>query len=399
MSPAIGLRRGGDFVWPRVLALALSLAVVAAVGVVAATSSAAFNPYNPGWDGATALEDRIDAESDVEGELVRDPARYGAVANESTADETVAFVVAPEEPYTDEEAARIRAFVENGGTLVVLENFGEGGNELLADVGAEARMDGRLLRDEHRNDRGPAMPVATAAENHTLTDGVDRLTLNYATAVDPGTGNATVLATTSDVSYLTAADGRLDGADELGPHPVATVEDVGRGRVVAVGDPSLVINAMLDRPDNDRFVRNLYAGEERVMLDVSRSTDVPPLAAAVLTVRADPLSQLSIGVAGIAAIATLSGLRLRSLGPRLRRALSDSRVRDAAPDRRSAEPVLSDAERAALLRQRRPEWDDDRIRRVITDDTRNWADAMETTAGTERTATTDDRDSDTVTDR
>lgn len=387
-----GLRRGGEIVWSRVLLLALALAVVAALGVFAATSSAAFSPYNPSWDGATALEDRIEADSDAEGELIRDPARYGTVANESVADETVAFVVAPEEPYTDEETAHIRAFVENGGTLVVLENFGEGGNALLADVGAEARADGRLLRDEYHNDRGPAMPTATAVENHSLTDSVDRLTLNYATAVRPGSENATVLATTSDVAYLTAEDDRLDREDELGAHPVATVENVSQGRVVTVGDPSLVINAMMDRSDNERFVRNLYADEERVLLDVSRGADVPPLAAAVLTIRADPLSQLAIGVAGIAAIATVSRHRVRSLGARLRRLLSDARVRDDAPGRRSSDPVLSEAERAALLRQRHPEWSDDRIQRVITDDTRNWEDPMEATERTDRTVSADDRD-------
>ncbi|WP_222920202.1 DUF4350 domain-containing protein [Natrinema sp. SYSU A 869] len=365
-------------VWPRALLVALALATVVALGVLAATSTAAFSPHNPAWDGATGLRDEIEADPDVESELVRDPDRYEAFSNESAANGTVAFVVAPDDSYTDAEAARIRTFVENGGTLVVLENVGENGNKLLADVGAAARTDGRLLRDEYENDGGPAMPVATGVENHSLTDGVDQLTLNYATAVDPGSENTTVLATTSDLAYLTADDDQLDQEDELGTHPVATVENVSRGRVVTVGDPSLVINAMRDRPDNDRFVRELYGDADRVLLDVSHTADVPPLAAAVLTIRAVRPLQLLLGVGGIAAIAAASGRRARSVAARARRLLPGNRSRRADPHDGSASSVrssssvsvLSDAEREAIVRRRHPEWDDDRIQRVIADGNR-----------------------------
>ncbi|PCR92187.1 DUF4350 domain-containing protein [Natrinema ejinorense] len=357
----------GELVWPRVLLFALTLVTVVALMVVAATSTAAFSPHNPAWDGGTDLRNEIESDSGVESELVRDSTRYEAFSDASAANGTVAFVVAPADPYTDAEAARIRTFVENGGTLVVLESVGENGNELLADVGATARADGRLLRDEYENDGGPAMPVATGIENHSLTDEVDRLTLNYATAIEPGSENATVLATTSDLAYLTPQDDRLEPGDELGPHPVATVENVGRGRVVAVGDPSLVINAMLDRPDNGRFVRELYAGADRVLLDVSHAADLPPLAAAILTIRdARPL-QVLLGVGGVVAIAAASGQRARSVGTRARRLLFGDRPRRADPGEgagqsvqpSSSMPHPSDAER-----------DDERVQHVRGDGNR-----------------------------
>ncbi|QCS44883.1 DUF4350 domain-containing protein [Natrinema versiforme] len=371
MSWHAGVLKDGDIVWPRALLVALAVATVVALGVFAATSAAAFSPYNPSWDGTTDLSDSLENDPDVESELVRDADRYEAFANESAANETVAFVVAPDEPYAAEDAARIREFVENGGTLVVLENFGENGNSLLADVGAEARVDGRLVRDEYNHDGGPAMPVATAVENHSMTDGVDRVTLNYATAVEPGSENTTVLATTSNVSYLTEDDERLGQEDELGSHPVATVENVSSGAVVVIGDPSIAINSMYTRSDNERFVRELYEGNDRVLLDVSHVSDVPPLAAAVLTIRSVRPLQALLGAGGIAAIAALSSRRVRSIGARVRRLISGDHSGDAPRERRRSDSLLSDDDRAAILRQRHPDWDDDRIRRVIGGRTRD----------------------------
>lgn len=373
-----GMVDDGELVWPRVLLFALTLVTVVALVIVAATSTAAFSPHNPTWDGTTDLRNEIAAEPGVESELVRESTRYGAFADTAAANGTVAFVVAPASSYTDAEAARIRTFVENGGTLVVLENAGENGNELLADVGATARADGRLLRDEYENDGGPAMPVATGVENHSLTDGVDRLTLNYATAIEPGAENTTVLATTSDLAYLTPEDDSLEPGDQLGTHPVATVEDVGRGRVVAVGDPSLVINAMLDRPDNGRFVRELYADSDRVLLDVSHAADLPPLAAAILTIRdARPL-QVLLGVGGVVSIAVASGQRARSIGVHARQLLFGDRTRRADPGEGMGQPAQpssslphpSDAERNAVVRRRRLERGDNRVQRVRGDGNR-----------------------------
>ncbi|WP_276253009.1 DUF4350 domain-containing protein [Halomontanus rarus] len=376
--------RGID--WPRAVLIGLGLAVVLAVGAVATTSTAAFGPYNPSWDGSSDLREQLERESDVEVELLRDPSRY----EDTNAEGTTAFVVAPGESYRGADASRIRRFVEDGGRLVVFENVGEAGNSLLADVGADARTDGRVLRDDYRHSNGPTIPIATGVRNHTLTGGVEQLTLNYATAVEPNA--ATVLVTTSDLATLGDTDQRLD----LTAHPVATVEPVGDGEVVVVGDPSLTINAMVGEPDNAAFLRSLYAGSDRVLLDRSHVGDLPPLTAAVLTVRDAPLLQLLLGSVGITAVGLWSTGRLRPLLERVRRRRPGSpregpgrergvagRVRRAGPasstgpdaeleldydlelERSVVDPGLSRAERADVLRRRHPDWEERRIRRVL----------------------------------
>ena len=352
MSGADGGReapRLGDVDLPRALLAALALAVATALVVVASTSTAAFDPFNPTWEGTSDLRDAVESDPTVSGEFVHDPARYDEVEREGT----VAFVVAPDAERATEDGERIGEFVRAGGTLVVLESVGDGGNELLAAVGAEARTDGRLLRDERHYYRSPTMPVATAVENDSLAADVDQLTLNYGTAVEPG--NATTLVATSEFAYLVEEpeDGREDADSGFGPHPVATVEDVGEGRVVVVGDPSVVINVMRDVPDNAAFLETLYAEEERVLVDLPGSEDVPPLAAAVLTVRASPPLQSLLGAIAVAGMAAVAAWRGRPALERRRRSRYDR------------DPGLSDAERLTVLRRRHPDWDEERLERVV----------------------------------
>lgn len=363
-------RTGVD--WPRVLLVALSIAVLVGLLVAATTSTAAFGPYNPSWDGTSKLHDQIESEPGVDGEFVRDTARYEA----HEPSETVAIVVAPDDAYGPADAERVAAFVADGGTLVVLENFGTTGNRLLADVGATARAEGTLLRDEREYYRGPSMPVATGVADHPLTADVDRLTLNYASAVEPG--EATVLVETSEYAYRDAnRNGDLDDDEALGAAPVATVESVGDGRVIVVGDPSIAINAMLEEPDNAAFLRAVSADAdaERVLIDLSHAADLPPLALAALTLRETPALQLLVGLLAIGTVAVGSRRSLRpsleGVGSRLRPGTRTRARRatdgEAGTTGAAVAPVLDldDDERAAVLRDRYPEWDEERVQHVI----------------------------------
>jgi hypothetical protein len=334
--------------YPQLLLAALVVVAVLAVGVAASTSTAGFGAYNPAWDGASDLRSAAEAEGS-EPFVVRDVAEYDTVA----ANDSVAVVLSPDEQYADQDAARLREYVENGGTLVVADDFGGNGNALLSDVGADARLDGRPLRDERRHYRSPAFPVATNVSNHSLTTDVQRLTLNHGTAVRPN--GATVLATTSEYGYLDEnGNDELDDAETLTEHPVATTESVGDGRIVVVGDPSLFINAMLERPGNRAFVGNVFGSTDRVLLDYSHSEQVPPLVAALISIQRSSILQILLGIAGVTAIALWAqwptvGERVPTLG------------RDETP---SGSPFRSADEVATAVRERHPDWNDGRVRRV-----------------------------------
>lgn len=344
-----------DIGYPRAVLLALTVVVGIAVVVGASTSGAAFGAFNSQWDGASDLRAEADAVS-TGSSVLRDTARYDTL----DANGTVAVVLSPEREYSANESARVRRFVERGGTLLVAEDVGDGGNELLRAVGASARFDGRLLRDERRNFRSPALPIADNATNDTANATwfrTDRMTLNYGTALDPG--GADVLLRSSEYAYLDAnGNEELDESETIDSYPVVATEPVGDGRVIVVSDPSALINAMLDRSGNQAFVRGLFAEAERVVLDYSHTEDLPPLALAVLVVRESALLQL-LAIGGLAALVAV----------RARRDDDDpgvlGAVRRRVGRRRAPSPDLdSDAARAYLRRQH-PEWDDERIERVV----------------------------------
>ncbi|TYL37858.1 DUF4350 domain-containing protein [Natronococcus pandeyae] len=358
MSLRSWLRDGDGVNWPAVLLLTLALVVCGTTLVAASTSSSAFDPYNPAWDGTDDFRDVIETDEDVEGELVRETERY----EEVPANETTAIIIAPEETYETEDAARVRQFVEDGGTVVVLENVEPNANDLLDDVGADARTDGRLVLDQRNYEHGPAMPIATAVANHSRTAGIEQLSLNYATAVEPN--NATVLVATSDYAHLgETADAELDDEAVLDSYPVATTEAVGDGEVVVVGDPSIAINVMYGEPDNAAFLQRQYAEDEQVLFDVSHTADLPPLAGALLTLRNWPALQALVG---LLAIATVIGTTRRPPGATLERIRLRLSRAQGEGGRSGERGRLSDTERAAALRESHPDWDEERIQRVIT---------------------------------
>ena len=287
------MRLGGyEITVPRAVVVAFAVVVVGALLYGGATSVAAFGAFNPSWEGSSDLRAQAD-EAGAETAIATNTTAYEAHGND-----TVAVVLAPSESYNETEIERIQAFLDRGGTLLVADRSGTA-SELLAALGAEARVDGALLRDERNYYRDPALPVANNVSNHTLTGGVDALTLNYGTAVEPG--ESTVLVSSSEFGYLDRdRNDQLDDDETLGSYPVATTEPAGEGRVVVVGDASAFINAMAERDGNRAFATNLFEDAGTVLIDTTHSGDLPPLIAALLAVRASPA--LQGGLVGVALV-------------------------------------------------------------------------------------------------
>ncbi|MDS0221646.1 DUF4350 domain-containing protein [Haloarcula sp. S1AR25-5A] len=332
---------------PQVLLAAYAVLTVIALVYAASTSSAAFGVYNSQWDGAGELRG-IAADAGANVTVGTNVSQYPTTG----ADGTVAVVLSPEEPYSSRERTRIAEFVQSGGTLVVAEDYRPQGNALLAAVGADARFDGRPVYDNQNYYRNSSFPEATPAGDYPETAGVDTVVLNYGTTVRAG--NATTLVNTSEFAYLdTNGNAELDNEEELGSRPVVTSESVGDGRVIAVGDPSVFVNAMLERGDNRRFVRNLLADHEAALLDYSHASSVPPVAAAILAVQRSDALLLFCGVVLVGTLLVFD----RRLDERFRDRLRAYRGHDT-------DPHLSPDSVEQYLRSRHPDWESAQIERV-----------------------------------
>jgi len=334
-----------DVDYAQLLLVALVITVAVAVGWAASTSTTAFGAYNPAWDGASDLSDEA-AAAGSEAVVATEMAAYA----DAPPNGTTAVILSPDSPYTDAESARLRQFLQAGGTLIVAEDFGPHSNPLLVDLGVETRVDGRLVRDEHDYYRTPNLTVATGVTDHPLTRDASRLTLNHGTVLRPG--EARVLVRTGRYAYLDGnRNADLDETESMGRYPVATVESVGEGWVVVVSDPSLFVNAMLDRRGNRAFVRAAFAGQSTVLLDLTHAERVPPLAAALLALRRTPWLLSVVGllaVGGVVAVGSRPGL-IRSV---LARGAEDTPSPPADRVRRG-------------IAARHPDWEESRTGRLL----------------------------------
>jgi hypothetical protein len=337
--------------YPRALLAGYTVVVAMALLVAGSTSATAFGAYNPAWDGASDLRSAAE-DADAEPRVVRNVSEYEDVPAESS----VAVVLSPDRAYEDRAAGRLRQFLEDGGTIVVAEDYGPHGNALLASLNASARVDGQPLRDERHHYRSPALPVATNVSGEPADAGVEELTLNHGTAVKPN--GATVLARSSGFAYRDENDNeQLDENETLASYPVVTIEEVGDGRVIVASDPSMLINAMLERDGNRRFVGWLFTGQRHVLLDYSHTERLPPVAAARLAVQRSAPLQMLAGLVGVLAVAGWArGAVTRSSLERLRLRI---RPRPEPGDGVDQQALV------AFLKSEHPDWEEARIQRIV----------------------------------
>jgi hypothetical protein len=139
------------------------------------------------------------------------------------------------------DPTRLDAFVAAGGNVVIADDFGEA-KEALAGMGL-LRAEVGSVRAERYQDGRIWAPIATARADHPLAVGVGDLVTNHPAALTRVTGATTVL-------------GFTEGA-------VVVAGERGTGRFVALSDPSVLINRMLQFRGNLTFATNLLRWLDR----------------------------------------------------------------------------------------------------------------------------------------
>lgn len=341
---------------PGALFVGFLIVIFVALAAAAVSAPATLGPYNPSWDGTSTVRTTIASESNTQ-PVIADTTAYDRISG----DRSLIIILAPRESYTDADVARVRGFLQRGGAVLIAEDRRVDTNELLAQLGVSARVDGRQLRDPQQYYRNPALPVVTDFSNSSAVFGagdVEELTLNRGTALRETDGTA--IANTTEFAYLDAnSNGQLDSSEQFQSYPVMSSEQVSDGRVIVVSDPSIFINRMLERDGNRAFVDQLVASYDRVVIDSSHAPGTPPAIVAWLWVHRTPWVQALFG--GIAGVLVVLGTRSSFRRPIIRA------VARVSPRSRSSSPdniTLSTAERVAFLQTRHPSWDSQRVQRV-----------------------------------
>jgi hypothetical protein len=155
------------------------------------------------------------------------------------------LLIHPERSLDVEAYAR---FLKAGGRLVLLDDYGTG-DALLAHFGME-----RVPMPEHPAEalRGnPSFAIAEPAGNHPVVADVARVVTNHATGIRH--------PDLTPVLEVRSAAGERSAPGAASGHPVllAVAGAVSSGRLLAVGDASIVMNSMLRYAGNKTFARNL----------------------------------------------------------------------------------------------------------------------------------------------
>ncbi len=198
------------------------------IGFVVPSASAV---AQPAWDG---LETLASLAKDVESSLLT-PAVLDLT---QLTPRDALLIVSPESALPTNA---LTTFLRDGGRVALLDDFGSGERLLSAyQVQRLTAPTDRVpaLRDD------PHFLIAYPASDHPLVEGVD-------------------LLLTNDASALRHRDLKPVFTFGHGDAALVLAGAVGAGRLVAVGDGSLLINQLLALPEHKRFAKNLIAYLQR----------------------------------------------------------------------------------------------------------------------------------------
>jgi hypothetical protein len=242
-------------------------------------SDADFNLDNPSWNGFSQLS----------GMSSRPLYDIGSLDSLGAGD--TLLIASPALNYSSAEAGTVSAFMQRGGRVVVMDDFGSV-NSLLNGMGSPITINPIPVCDYENYHINHSFPIIKSFNPAAETANVSQLILNHPASVNVS-GSAYSLASTSSRGWLDYNDNsRLDGREVMGTYDVAALAPYGSGQLIVVSDPDLCINGMLDLGDNRVFLTNILNGN--LWVDSGHGRDVTPLGAVYYGLKYDLTVQVSI---------------------------------------------------------------------------------------------------------
>ena len=243
----------------RTYLLLLVIAVLLAALIWFYPSNTDFKDENPHWNGSR------DILADFEAVPLLS---YDALPIDG---QSITLIIVPYVKFSPIELSRLEEFVSSGGKLLLMDDYGFG-NDILHYMGLDLRFAGTQLLDPLFNYKNKDFPRIADLVPTPATGRVESLVFNHATCLEEvPTGN--IIAQSSYFSFLDEnQNSQWDGGEPKGNMAVIAEYDVGKGEIIVVADPSILINSMLDIEDNRQFLKNITG--EQLLFDQNHLPDV-----------------------------------------------------------------------------------------------------------------------------
>jgi Domain of unknown function (DUF4350) len=258
------------------IVIVVAVVVVLALAARFYISEADFNMENPSWNGLNHL-------TGVSMKPLYDTSALAGLGTVHTL-----LVVSPTREYTAQESSQVASFLQSGGRVVVLDDFGKA-DSLLRAIGSPITVYGVPLCDYENYHVNHSLPVVNSFNPAVETANVSELVLNHPASLNVS-GGGYVLARTSSKAWLDYNDNsRLDGEEKMGIYTVAARASLGGGELIVVSDPDIGINGMVELGDNSAFLSGILQGD--VLLDVAHGRDLTPLGHLYYALKYEPAVQ------------------------------------------------------------------------------------------------------------
>jgi hypothetical protein len=187
------------------------------------------------------------------------------------------LITIPYLEYSPDQLMQMEQFVESGGKLILMDDFGFG-NSFLEYAGIPARFDNIPLLDPLFNYKNEYFPRILTFNSSITASGIQVIVFDHGTALS-GTSQSQALAWSSNMSFLdNNKNGNVDSNDPKGPFVVAADYSLGKGTVDLISGPSLIMNAVPGTNDNNAFLTYLINSNgtpDTVLFDRANMPNAP----------------------------------------------------------------------------------------------------------------------------
>jgi hypothetical protein len=221
-----------------------------------------FSRSNIGWNGTSSFFSDLNRHHTVE---ITDPGQLAGYPRNATL-----LIIAPYRSPTAKELAAYTAFLNNGNTIFLADDFGTG-NEILAGIGSHVSILPGNLSSLDRRYQDPYSVIAYRAADEGPVPLPQDIALNRPAALDGGSP----LMLTSVMSWIDLnGKRRITLGEDLGTYPVMVTTSKGTGQLIVLSDPSIFINSMYSQPENGNnrdLIRSIVTLNDQVLIDQMNS--------------------------------------------------------------------------------------------------------------------------------